>query len=323
MRNHFLKPLNAIAATYSYMAGSFFGKTSAAGMPIAVGIELTNICNLRCPECNSGSGLMTRSRGYMHKDLFEKIISELSSYLYNVNLYFQGESMMHPQFFRILASCRNIHTTLSTNGHFLTGKNAEEIVRSGLNKLIISLDGMDKTSYSSYRVNGDFDLVTEGIKNIAEARKRNSSQLKVVIQFLVNRTNETQIQAVKKFAADMDASLHLKSMQIIDEDSFESWLPAISRYRRYKKNGTEYEIKNNLPDRCARLWFNPVITWDGKVIPCCFDKDADYSMGDMNEEPFSEIWNGPKYRLFRKNLVTRRSAIRICRNCTSGLITRS
>jgi radical SAM protein with 4Fe4S-binding SPASM domain len=323
MRNHLLKPLNTVAAAYSYMAGSFFGNTKAVGMPIAVGIELTNHCNLRCPECNSGSGLMTRSRGYMTTILFEKSIRELSPYLYNINLYFQGESMMHPQFFRILASCRNINSTLSTNGHFLSGENAEKIVRSGLKKLVISLDGMDKASYSSYRVNGDFDLVTEGIKNIAEAKRLNSSQLKVVIQFLVNRNNENQIRAAKKYADGMNAALHLKSMQIINEDSHESWLPVIIRYNRYKKNGVGYEIKSNLPDRCARLWFNPVITWDGKVIPCCFDKDADYSMGDLNEESFADIWNGPKYRLFRKNLAARRSAISICRNCTSGLITRS
>jgi radical SAM protein with 4Fe4S-binding SPASM domain len=323
MRNPLLKPLNAIAASYSYMAGSFFGKTSAVGMPIAAGIELTNYCNLKCPECNSGSGLMTRSRGYMNPGLFEKIISELGPYLYNVNLYFQGESMMHPQFFPILALCRNIHSTVSTNGHFLSMENAEEIVRSGLNKLIISLDGMDKVSYSSYRVNGDFDKVVKGIKNIAEARDRNSSPLKVVIQFLVNRNNENQIKAVKKFAADMNASLYLKSMQIIDRDSYDTWLPSMSRYSRYKKEGAEWEIKSNLPDRCARLWFNPVITWDGKVIPCCFDKDADYLMGDMNEESFSDIWNGSKYRLFRKKIVTRRSAIKICRNCTSGLFRRS
>jgi radical SAM protein with 4Fe4S-binding SPASM domain len=323
MGNPLLRPLNAIAATYSYLAGSIFGKSYAAGMPVAVGIELTNYCNLKCPECNSGSGLMTRSRGYMSTRLFDKVIRELGPYLYNVNLYFQGESMMHPQFFRILASSRNIHSTLSTNGHFLTMENAEEIVRSGLNLLIISLDGMDKASYSSYRVNGDFDQVIKGIKNIAEARERYSSPLKVVIQFLVNRNNEKQIPAARKFTADMNATLHLKSMQIIDRDSFESWLPSISRYSRYKKEGAEYEIKSNLPDRCARLWFNPVITWDGKVIPCCFDKDADYAMGDMNEESFSDIWNGSKYRHFRNNLVTRRSAINICRNCTSGLFRRS
>ncbi len=66
----------------------------------------------------------------------------------------------------------------------------------------------------------------------------------------------------------------------------------------------EYRIKSSLPDRCARLWFNPVITWDGKVLPCCFDKDADHIMGDLNQESFRDIWNGTKYRLFRRILLS-------------------
>ena len=82
----------------------------------------------------------------------------------------------------------------------------------------------------------------------------------------------------------------------------------------------EYVINNSLPDRCARLWFNPVVTWDGKVVPCCFDKDAEYVMGDLNTDSFREIWDGPKYRIFRKSILTGRHMIEICRNCTSGLI---
>jgi radical SAM protein with 4Fe4S-binding SPASM domain len=82
-----------------------------------------------------------------------------------------------------------------------------------------------------------------------------------------------------------------------------------------------FVIKNRFPDRCARLWFNPVITWDGKVIPCCFDKDAEYIMGDMIVESFREIWNGQKFRDFRKGVMKNRQGIEICRNCTSGLQT--
>lgn len=323
MGNSLIKLFNAFAAVYSFMAGTILRKTAVHGMPVAAGIELTNCCNLSCPQCNSGSGLMTRSRGYMSVDLFEKTIKELGPYLYNINLYFQGESMMHPEFFTILEKCSKIHTTLSTNGHFLSMENAEKIVRSGLSKLIISLDGMDEKAYSSYRLKGDFETVLDGIKNISEARKRNASCLKVVIQFLVNRNNEHQITAVRRFAAEMDVSLHLKSMQIINRDSYESWLPSKSRYSRYRKADGEYEIKSNLPDRCARLWFNPVITWNGLVLPCCFDKDADHVMGSMNENSFRDIWNGERYRLFRKNVITGRRTIDICRNCTSGLITPS
>jgi radical SAM protein with 4Fe4S-binding SPASM domain len=323
MGNPIIKIFNALAAVYSFMAGTIFRKTDVHGMPVTAGIELTNCCNLSCPQCNSGSGLMTRSRGYMAVDLFEKIIKELGPYLYNINLYFQGESMMHPQFFAILEKCNNIHSTLSTNGHFLSKENAEKIVRSGLNKLIISLDGMDEKTYSSYRLKGDFETVLNGIKNISEARKRNASGLKVIILFLVNRKNEHQINVVRRFAMEMDVSLRLKSMQIINPDSYDYWLPSLGRYSRYRKAGSGYEIKSNLPDRCARLWFNPVITWDGIVLPCCFDKDAQYVMGSMNENSFRDIWNGYRYRLFRKNVITGRRTIDICRNCTSGLITPS
>jgi radical SAM protein with 4Fe4S-binding SPASM domain len=84
------------------------------------------------------------------------------------------------------------------------------------------------------------------------------------------------------------------------------------------RNG-EYHVKGSLSDRCARLWFNPVVTWDGKVLPCCFDKNANHIMGDLTQESFRDIWNGAKYRLFRRLLLSDRNATEICRNCTSGL----
>ncbi|MCX6253429.1 MAG: SPASM domain-containing protein, partial [Bacteroidia bacterium] len=107
--------------------------------------------------------------------------------------------------------------------------------------------------------------------------------------------------------------------QIINKEDIGSWLPYQGRFRRYKMKKGEYVIKNSFPDRCARLWFNPVITWDGKVIPCCFDKNAEFVMGDLNNDSFREIWNGPKYKIFRKSILSGRHMIEICRNCTSGL----
>jgi radical SAM protein with 4Fe4S-binding SPASM domain len=108
-------------------------------------------------------------------------------------------------------------------------------------------------------------------------------------------------------------------MQIIDKAAIDSWLPSGRQFRRYRLSDGIYELKSSMPDRCARLWFNPVITWDGKVVPCCFDKDAEYIMGDLNQDSFREIWDGPKYRIFRKSILTGRHMIDMCRNCTSGL----
>jgi radical SAM protein with 4Fe4S-binding SPASM domain len=319
MRNPLIRPFNAAAAGFSCMNGNILRRTNVHGMPVALGIELTNHCNLKCPECNSGSGLMTRTRGFISTGLFEKIIAEAGPYLYNLNLYFQGESMMHPQFFSILEKCSNIYTTLSTNGHFLSEENAEKITASPLRKLIVSLDGMDKQAYNYYRVNGDLDKVLAGIRYISESVKRNHSDLKLVIQFLVYRKNEQQLNEAKIFAGSVGASFQVKSMQIINKDSYETWLPSQGKFSRYVKEGSGYAIKNRLQNRCVRLWFNPVITWDGKVLPCCFDKNADHVMGDMNQDSLRNIWIGEKYMKFRKDLLTGRRKIEICRNCTSGI----
>jgi radical SAM protein with 4Fe4S-binding SPASM domain len=192
-------------------------------------------------------------------------------------------------------------------------------VRSGLNKLIISLDGVDQDTYSVYRINGSVNTVINGIKNVAEAKKRFNSSLKIEIQILVNRLNEHQIPQIRHLASIVKASLSLKSMQIINKEDIGSWLSLNGRFRRYKMENGEYVVKNTLPDRCARLWFNPVITWDGKVVPCCFDKNAEHIMGDLNHDSFREIWDSPKYRIFRKSILAGRHMIEICRNCTSGL----
>lgn len=314
-----IRPVNAFLATTSFLKSSFTGEAAIRGMPVSVSIELTNNCDLNCPECLTGSGIMKRERGYIQPDLFGKIINELKPYLYYLNLYFQGEPMLHPGFFSLLGKCENMNMVVSTNGHFLSDENAGRIVKSGLKKLVVSLDGMDEASYSAYRVNGDFAKVMEGIKNITNAKKKYHSSLRLEIQFLVNRYNENQIRDAKKFARRIGADLKLKSMQIISINGFVKWLPSIKKFRRYEKKGEEYIIKSAFPDRCTRLWFNPVITWDGKVLPCCFDKNGEYVMGDLNEDSFREIWNGPKFRSFRKSIMTGRHMTDICRNCTSGL----
>jgi len=319
MIENLIKPVNLFRAGYSYFKSSAGGKADIKGMPVSISTELTNNCNLHCPHCFTGSGRMQREHGYMDIGLFNKVVKELRPYLYNINLYFQGEPMLHPLFYLFIGMSQAPHTVVSTNGHYLSVENSEKIALSGLNKLIISLDGIDQETYSTYRVNGKVNTVIEGIENITHAKKKHNSSLKIEIQFLVSRFNEHQIPQIRQLSKNVKASLNLKSMQIIGKEDIGSWMPLKARFRRYKIKAGKYLIKNSLPDRCARLWFNPVITWDGKVIPCCFDKNAEYVMGDLNHDSFREIWDGPKYRIFRKSILSGRHMIEMCRNCTSGL----
>lgn len=317
-----VRNINLIASGYSFVKGTVTRKAEIYGMPVTLGVELTNHCNLKCPECSSGSGTMTRSKGFMDLSLFGKIVDELQPYLIELSLYFQGESMLHPHLGSFLEKAERIRTTLATNGHFLSPGNSEMLARSGLNKLIVSLDGMDQETYSAYRINGDLSVVMEGIANISSAIKKNSSKLKLVIQFLVNSKNEHQIPDARRYAREMNASFKLKSMQIINEDAYEKWLPSKNEFRRYELKNNKYIIRSRLPDNCYRMWFNPVVTWDGKVVPCCFDKNADHVMGDLNKKSFREIWHGQPYRSFRESVMNDRKRIDICRNCTSGLFRR-
>jgi radical SAM protein with 4Fe4S-binding SPASM domain len=312
--------INVAGAGFAFALSSLLRKPFVSRMPVSAGIELTNLCNLKCPECSSGSGLMKREKGFMKEELYEKIVSEAGKYLFNINLYFQGEPMMHPAFFRFIELSGKTGITVATNGHFLSKENCSKLVRSGISKLIVSLDGMDSDTYTIYRVNGDFEKVVNGIKNVSEEIIKTGSSLELEIQFLVNRYNESQIPGVRKFAKQVHSSLKLKSMQVINPARTEAWMPADEKFRRYsKKTGGAFIRKNSLNNHCFRLWMNPVITWDGKVIPCCFDKDADYIMGDLNESSFMEIWHGEKFKTFRNSVLNDRKNMEICRNCTTGL----
>ncbi len=310
--------INLCKVIISWAISAVIRKPYISGMPVAVNAELTNLCNLACPECPSGAGLLSRPKGFMDISLFSKLITELKPFLLNLNLYFQGEPMLHPEFLRFISLARGIRTTVSTNGHFLTEENIQGIISSGISKLIVSLDGADRLTYLVYRRGGDFNIVFDGLKRLAEARNEYREGPEIVIQFLVHAGNEHQIPEIKIFAKENGFKLRLKSMQVID-GSFDRWLPAAERFRRYRRSGNGYTLKGRMKNRCLRLWMNPVVTWDGNVLPCCFDKDGKYVLGNLGNSSFSEIWHSEKNHRFREMVLSGRSHMDICRNCTEGL----
>jgi radical SAM protein with 4Fe4S-binding SPASM domain len=114
--------------------------------------------------------------------------------------------------------------------------------------------------------------------------------------------------------------LRLKTAQIYDYQNGSSLIPSIDKYSRYRLNNQNvYEIKSKTLDHCWKMWHSCVITWDGKVVPCCFDKDAKYVMGDTHQVSFKEVWNSDTYQNFRKSLIHSRSEIEMCKNCTEGI----
>lgn len=293
------------------------------GMPMSIAIEPTTSCNLRCPECPSGLRSFTRPTGMLQDALFEKVIDELHSNLSYLIFYFQGEPYLHPHFLNLVqyASQKNVYTATSTNAHYLNDKNAEATVRSGLDRLIISIDGTSQDTYQSYRVGGSLEKVVEGTRNIIAWKKKLRSRTPhVIFQFLVVKPNEHEIPEVYRLAHDLGVDeVKLKTAQIYDYQHGSPLIPTQEKYSRYRKlsDGT-YAIKNSFDNHCWKMWHSCVVTWDGKVVPCCFDKDAHYVLGDVNHQSFEDIWRSEKYNQFRASLLRSRSEIEMCKNCTEG-----
>lgn len=293
------------------------------GKPMALSIEPTTACNLGCPECPSGLKQFTRPTGNMKADLNQKIIDELGKNLAYINFYFQGEPFINKNIFDLIsyANQKGIYTSTSTNAHFLNEDASKKVIQSGLKRLIVSIDGTTQETYEQYRKEGSLAKVLEGTQNLIEAKKNANSEFPhIIFQFLVVRPNEHQIEDAKQLANEMGVDeIRFKTAQVYDFENGNPLIPTIEKYSRYKKTskGT-FELKNKMHNHCWRMWSSAVITWDGSIVPCCFDKDAKHKLGNMQFVAFSDIWKNKAYQHFRQSLLTHRQEIDICKNCSEG-----
>ena len=293
------------------------------GMPVTVSVEPTTACNLHCPECPSGLRAFTRDTGNLKEDFFRRMVDELHRDLLHLIFYFQGEPYINPKFLDMVqyAHQKRLFTITSTNGHFLNDTNARRTVESGLDRLIISVDGTTQETYEQYRVGGQLENVLQGARNVVKWKKELSSRSPhIIFQFLVVRPNEHQIPDIYRLAKAIGVDeVRLKTAQVYDYAQGNSLIPLQERYARYRQQADgSWQVKHALANHCWKLWHACVITWDGLVVPCCFDKDAQHRLGDLKKAPFRTLWKGAAYQQFRRAILQGRSEVDICTNCTEG-----
>ncbi|HUQ67357.1 MAG TPA: radical SAM/SPASM domain-containing protein [Flavitalea sp.] len=320
----FRRTLNAGKVLTSFYISKWTGKPVQWGNPVSVSFEPTTSCNLRCPECPSGLRSFTRPTGMLENNFFKNTIDQISRELVYLVFYFQGEPYLNPQFLKMVAyaSSRGIYTATSTNAHYLNDNNARQTVECGLDRLIISIDGTTQNVYQQYRRGGSLDKVIEGTKNIVAWKKKLKSRTPFIFfQFLVVKPNEHQVHEIKLLAKECGVDeVRFKTAQVYDyKNDPNNLIPVTRKFSRYikEKNGV-HRLKNALSNHCWRLWHATVITWDGMVVPCCFDKDAQHKLGDLKGKPFSEIWKNDSYKKFRTKVLHGRRNIDICANCSEG-----
>jgi radical SAM protein with 4Fe4S-binding SPASM domain len=315
---------NGIKVYSSFQLTRLTGKPLQWGMPISISFEPTTSCNLRCPECPSGLRAFTRPTGMLQSDFFRRTIDDIHRELLYLVFYFQGEPFLNPSFLEMVryAASKKIYTATSTNAHYLNDDNAKATIESGLDRLIISIDGTTQEVYEQYRVGGRLDKVLEGARNVVKWKRELKSRTPfIVFQFLVVKPNEHQVEDVKRLAKDVGVDdVWFKTAQVYDyENDPNGLIPVQDKFSRYRKGPDgRYQPKNKLLNHCWKLWHANVITWDGLVVPCCFDKDALHKLGDLKQLPFREIWKSGAYKEFRASLTKSRKNIDICSNCSEG-----
>jgi len=320
----FRKGWNALLLFLRFYVSILRKRPGLPAKPAALSIEPTNNCNLHCPECLTGSGKLLRKRGEISQDDFERIIDQVHKELCYLLLYFQGEPFLHPQFtdFVRYAKLKGIFTASSTNGHFLSEANAEAIVRAKLDYLIISLDGVTQESYRKYRRGGDFNRVISGIETLVKVKKALKVNYPLIeLQFIAFQHNEHEVGQFKELGRRLGVDRTvIKSAQIYTlyntQQSSGMLPPENPVYSRYRRNEFgEFSLQRKKRKYCWRQWSSAVITWEGDMAPCCFDKEAEYAYGNIKERRLSELWESQSAGQLREALFQRRNLPGICRDC--------
>lgn len=290
------------------------------GFPYSISVEPTSHCNLHCKECPSGSGVLTRPRGMMSMDVYRKIIDEASRYAFYLTLYFQGEPLLHPEIGAMItyAKSKKMFVFISTNGHFLTPKIATTLIESKLDKIIVSLDGATQDEYEQYRVGGDLNTVIEGMKGLAqERRKMNSLHPRITAQVLLLKTTENHLDEIRDLAFAHGAdNVEFKKAQFYNPNQGDNLIPRHPEYSRYGYSTEKgWQLKRKPSNGCKRLWSSLVVTWDGNVLPCCYDKDASHVFGRLQNSTLIDTYRSPEAKSFRNRVFKQKKSIEICQNC--------
>lgn len=288
--------------------------------PTFVSIEPADWCMLHCPECPVGIHKTDKEHHLFSIGQLDRFLQENADTLHTIIFYFQGEPLLNkalPEMIH-LAKDYGVYTLLSTNGQLLDREMAKELTASGLDRIIVSMDGLTQSSYSAYRAGGNVEKAKAALGYLREEKQAQKARIVIELQCLRLRSNEKEWTALKQQYRQMGADmLTLKTAQFYNYSKGHPLMPTEPRYSRYKQNKTgEYVLRKRMKNRCYRLWSGCVIDAEGNVLPCCFDKEREHAFGNIATEPLQKIWFGDKARQYREQVMHNRREIAICRNCT-------
>ncbi|MBS4013227.1 MAG: radical SAM protein [Bacteroidetes bacterium] len=303
----FRRSYNYLKIILGYYYSRIIKKPIVLADPFSITFEVSSICNLTCPQCIVGRNETIRNQPFISNEFVNSTLNQFSGNSFYASFYHQGEPLLNKDVFDLIKTAKrlNYYTYLSTNGLLLTKDIAKKIINSGLDKIIISIDGTDQNTYSFYRQGGSLELVKCGVQKLLKLRlgAKNKTPY-IVMQYMVNKKNEADLKHAKKFAYSLGVDkLEFKSMQVYDEK--DAYLPQNKKYNRY---AASKKRKNS----CFRLWSHAIFTSDNNAIVCCNDKIPLHIIS--SEIKSNSFWYSKELLLIRKNILAGNHP-EICNNC--------
>jgi radical SAM protein with 4Fe4S-binding SPASM domain len=296
---------------------------SPLGKPVIAQVEPANFCNLECPLCLTTSITNSRPRALLPFQTFINFMDEVGDHLLLLIFWTWGEPFLNPDFFRMVAYAKSkgvvVHT--STNGNVpLTREKAEELVESGLDSLVVAVDGATQETYAKYRRGGRLETVIENIKTIQHVRKLKKSLVpRINMRFVVMQHNEAEMEATRNLARGLGVdyfTLKTVDMPIArGKDLDRTFAPDNLDYRRYAYDQKTFQ-RQPKPFTCMRPWKRITMDALGEIIPCEYDYKNDHSFGNEAELGALGAWKSAAACQFRKQFNLGHNNTYLCRNCT-------
>jgi MoaA/NifB/PqqE/SkfB family radical SAM enzyme/predicted SAM-dependent methyltransferase len=270
--------------------------------PAVFTIETALACNLRCPECAIGSdAISSRAKGYLKFDKFKIIADKIRPYVKYLYLHLWGEPMLNKEIFKMIEySSKFTKTNISTNANIVDEEVAEKLILSGVSDIIVSIDGMTQNIYEKYRVGGDVEKAKNGLKYLTFYNNKNGNKVNIIPQFIVFKHNQHEMEDFRNFCSSLGLQTFFKAPYIRYDDSNFAYADNMEYHR------AEFSSIKSIKDE-MRNCVNPrnvfTMNIDGSVIICCHDYNKHTNFGNIFENNVLEIWNNPKYREFRWNIL--------------------
>jgi radical SAM protein with 4Fe4S-binding SPASM domain len=283
-----VKFANALKNNYEYR----LKKPILSSNPFFIKVEPTPFCHLRCPGCLHGNypdlNRQFNKECMLPLEDFKRIIDPIKNSLIGISLSVRGEPLMNPHTLKMAAYCHenNIGATFPTNFSLkFSDEEIDEMVTSGLDHIMISIDGITQEVYGKYRVGGRLDLVLGNAKRLIKAKEKLKSKTPTIeFKFILFNHNKHQVNQAEKLAYDMGFD---KFSQVLANES-----------QAGRKEIEQLTQKNRSKHKtCYWPWNNSVVLWDGKICSCCFRLSQE--MGNVLEDNFRLVWNNKQYQSLR------------------------